>query len=252
MSYLPDPFHPSMYQTPPWPWDWPRDPTSLPSLTITPIAGAMVDRQRKMMMMVSDIGAGNRHVSLFRSAVAGALESWHPTRRWSSGYAFEWPIRRRASRPLSPRTDGRCEWHDVLVERWFVVWELPAAQWYMSSPCQSTCRAYLTHPCSHACLGSPTLANGPSTLLNLNEWRKALTLAGNCGRSASASNILPAQAWWVYRSYSWSAICSADSRDALAPIVWPAPAHSVMMGRSVCRRHCRCGWRCRDERMERL
>ncbi len=49
-----------------------------PFLIITPIAGAMVDRySRKLMMMVSDIGAGIATLSLLILQAAGVLQIWH-------------------------------------------------------------------------------------------------------------------------------------------------------------------------------
>ncbi len=50
----------------------------VPFLIITPIAGAMVDRySRKLMMMVSDIGAGIATLSLLILSATGILQIWH-------------------------------------------------------------------------------------------------------------------------------------------------------------------------------
>ena len=49
-----------------------------PFLIITPIAGAMVDRySRKLMMMVSDIGAGIATLGLMILSATGILQIWH-------------------------------------------------------------------------------------------------------------------------------------------------------------------------------
>lgn len=49
-----------------------------PFLIITPIAGVMVDRyNRKLMMMVSDLGAGVATIFIFAMSMAGQLELWH-------------------------------------------------------------------------------------------------------------------------------------------------------------------------------
>lgn len=66
-----------------------------PFLIITPIAGAMVDRySRKLMMMVSDIGAGIATVSLLVLQAMGVLQIWHLyTAMVVIGLvnAFQWP-----------------------------------------------------------------------------------------------------------------------------------------------------------------
>ncbi len=50
----------------------------VPFLVMSPIAGAMVDRyNRKMMMMVSDLGAGIATVIVFALQATGNLEVWH-------------------------------------------------------------------------------------------------------------------------------------------------------------------------------
>ena len=50
----------------------------VPFLIITPLAGAMVDRySRKLMMMISDIGAGIATLSLLILDAAGILHIWH-------------------------------------------------------------------------------------------------------------------------------------------------------------------------------
>jgi MFS family permease len=49
-----------------------------PFLLMTPLAGALVDRHnRKLMMMVSDLGAGTATLGLLALQAAGRLEIWH-------------------------------------------------------------------------------------------------------------------------------------------------------------------------------
>jgi MFS family permease len=49
-----------------------------PFLLMTPLAGVLVDRHsRKLMMMVSDLGAGAATVGVLALQAAGALEVWH-------------------------------------------------------------------------------------------------------------------------------------------------------------------------------
>ncbi len=51
---------------------------SAPFLVISPIAGAMIDRyNRKLMMMVSDLGAGVATILLLALQTSGSLEIWH-------------------------------------------------------------------------------------------------------------------------------------------------------------------------------
>jgi DHA3 family macrolide efflux protein-like MFS transporter len=66
-----------------------------PFLIITPIAGAMVDRySRKLMMMVSDIGASITTLSLMILSATGVLQIWHLYAAMiAMGLvnAFQWP-----------------------------------------------------------------------------------------------------------------------------------------------------------------
>ncbi len=66
-----------------------------PFLLISPLAGAMVDRyDRKLMMMVSDLGAGLATVSLLILQAAGLLQVWHLyAAALVTGIfnAFQWP-----------------------------------------------------------------------------------------------------------------------------------------------------------------
>src|SRR5688500_1485648 len=49
-----------------------------PLLIVTPLAGVLVDRHnRKMMMMVSDLTAGLATISILTLQAFGALEVWH-------------------------------------------------------------------------------------------------------------------------------------------------------------------------------
>lgn len=51
---------------------------SVPFLLISPLAGAMIDRyNRKLMMMVSDLGAGAATILLLVLQASGSLEIWH-------------------------------------------------------------------------------------------------------------------------------------------------------------------------------
>jgi MFS family permease len=66
-----------------------------PFLIISPIAGAMIDRyNRKLMMALSDLGAGLATVGLFALQAVGALEVWHlyVAAAISGTFgAFQWP-----------------------------------------------------------------------------------------------------------------------------------------------------------------
>lgn len=66
-----------------------------PFLLISPIAGVMVDRyNRKVMMMVSDLGAGLATVALLILQALGVLQVWHlyiAAVVAGLGNAFQWP-----------------------------------------------------------------------------------------------------------------------------------------------------------------
>lgn len=66
-----------------------------PYLLITPIAGVMVDRHnRKLMMMVSDFGAGMATLAILALQFFGVLEYWHlyaTSIIYGLGMAFQWP-----------------------------------------------------------------------------------------------------------------------------------------------------------------
>ncbi|CAG0997448.1 hypothetical protein ANAEL_02694 [Anaerolineales bacterium] len=66
-----------------------------PFLLITPIAGVMVDRHnRKLMMMVSDLAAGLATIAILILQAFGVLEVWHlyaAAILQGLGNAFQWP-----------------------------------------------------------------------------------------------------------------------------------------------------------------
>ena len=67
----------------------------VPFLVMTPVAGVMVDRyNRKLMMMLSDLGAGLATVALLALQLLGRLEIWHLYAAASfTGFfqPFQWP-----------------------------------------------------------------------------------------------------------------------------------------------------------------
>ena len=66
-----------------------------PFLIISPIAGAMIDRyNRKLMMMISDVGAGVATILIFVLQLNGGLEIWHlylASAITGIFNAFQWP-----------------------------------------------------------------------------------------------------------------------------------------------------------------
>lgn len=66
-----------------------------PFLIISPVAGALVDRHnRKLMMMISDLGAGVATLFVLAMQAAGWLEVWHlyaAALIAGLGQAFQWP-----------------------------------------------------------------------------------------------------------------------------------------------------------------
>src|SRR5690606_22955335 len=66
-----------------------------PFLLISPIAGVLVDRHnRKMMMMVSDVVAGIATILILVFQSLGILEFWHlyfASVIYGLGMAFQWP-----------------------------------------------------------------------------------------------------------------------------------------------------------------
>lgn len=79
----------------------------LPGILIGPLAGALVDRwNRKLVMMLSDLGAGLATVVVFLLHTAGALEIWH---LYAAGafagafQAFQWPAYSAAISTMLPK-----------------------------------------------------------------------------------------------------------------------------------------------------
>lgn len=78
-----------------------------PFLLISPIAGVMVDRHnRKMMMMVSDIVAGIATILILVFQWLGVLEFWHlyfASVIYGLGMAFQWPAYSAAITTMVPK-----------------------------------------------------------------------------------------------------------------------------------------------------
>lgn len=92
-----------------------------PFLIISPIAGVMVDRHnRKLMMMVSDLGAGLATVLILIFQSLGILEFWHlyvASVIYGLGMAFQWPAYSAAITTLVPKEQyGRANGMMSLIE----------------------------------------------------------------------------------------------------------------------------------------
>lgn len=92
-----------------------------PFLLISPIAGVMVDRHnRKLMMMVSDLGAGVATVLILIFQWLGILEFWHlyfASIIYGLGMAFQWPAYSAAITTLVPKEQyGRANGMMSLIE----------------------------------------------------------------------------------------------------------------------------------------
>ena len=78
-----------------------------PFLLISPIAGVMVDRHnRKMMMMVSDLAAGIATLAILALQALGILEFWHlyiTSVIYGLGNAFQWPAYSAAISTMVPK-----------------------------------------------------------------------------------------------------------------------------------------------------
>ncbi|MBN8583146.1 MAG: MFS transporter, partial [Anaerolineae bacterium] len=78
-----------------------------PFLLISPIAGVMVDRHnRKLMMMVSDLAAGLATVLILIFQWQGILEFWHmyvASVIYGLGMSFQWPAYSAAISPMVPK-----------------------------------------------------------------------------------------------------------------------------------------------------
>lgn len=78
-----------------------------PSIVISPIAGALVDRwNRKLVMMISDLAAGLTTVVVFLLYISGNLEIWH---LYVTGFIaalfepFQWPAFSAAMSTMVPK-----------------------------------------------------------------------------------------------------------------------------------------------------
>ena len=92
-----------------------------PFLLISPIAGAMVDRyNRKLMMMISDLTAGMATVAILLLSAAGILDVWHlyvAAIFQGLGNTFQWPAYSAAiSTMLDKKQYGRANGMMSLIE----------------------------------------------------------------------------------------------------------------------------------------
>jgi MFS family permease len=92
-----------------------------PFLIISPLAGVMVDRHnRKLMMMVSDMAAGIATLAILALQFFGVLEFWHlyaTSIIYGLGMAFQWPAYSAAISTMVPKEQyGRANGMMSLVE----------------------------------------------------------------------------------------------------------------------------------------
>ena len=92
-----------------------------PFLIISPIAGVMIDRyNRKLMMMVSDLGAGLATLAILALQALGILEYWHlyaASIIYGLGMAFQWPAYSAAISTMVPKEQlGRANGMMSLIE----------------------------------------------------------------------------------------------------------------------------------------
>ena len=92
-----------------------------PFLLISPIAGVMVDRyNRKMMMLVSDLAAGLATLVILALQALGLLEYWHlygTSIIYGLGMAFQWPAYSAAISTMVPKEQlGRVNGMMSLIE----------------------------------------------------------------------------------------------------------------------------------------
>lgn len=92
-----------------------------PFLIISPFAGVMVDRHnRKIMMMVSDLGAGLATVAILILQAFGILQFWHlyfASVIYGLGNAFQWPAYSAAISTMIPKEQyGRANGMMSLIE----------------------------------------------------------------------------------------------------------------------------------------
>jgi len=94
---------------------------TIPYLLIIPIAGVLVDRyDRRLMMMVSDIAAGLGTLTIFILFSTGVLEIWHfylINLLIGTGSAFQWPAYSAAITTMVPKEQyGRANGMMSLVQ----------------------------------------------------------------------------------------------------------------------------------------
>lgn len=92
-----------------------------PFLIISPIAGVMIDRyNRKLMMMVSDLAAGLATLAILALQALGILEYWHlyaASIIYGLGMAFQWPAYSAAISTMVPKEQlGRANGMMSLIE----------------------------------------------------------------------------------------------------------------------------------------
>jgi DHA3 family macrolide efflux protein-like MFS transporter len=92
-----------------------------PFLIISPFAGAMVDRgNRKLMMMVSDLGAGSATIALLLLQATGRLELWHLYAAavvMGTCNSFQWPAYSASVSLMVPKAQyGRANGLMSLIE----------------------------------------------------------------------------------------------------------------------------------------
>jgi MFS family permease len=92
-----------------------------PFLLISPVAGVMVDRHdRKLMMIVSDLGAGLATLAVLVLQYFGILEFWHlyvTSIIYGLGMAFQWPAYSAAISTMIPKEQyGRANGMMSLIE----------------------------------------------------------------------------------------------------------------------------------------
>jgi predicted MFS family arabinose efflux permease len=92
-----------------------------PFLLISPFAGALIDRyNRKLMMMVSDLGAVTATVAILALQAAGQLQFWHlyvAAVFQGLGSAFQWPAYSAAISTMLPKEQyGRANGMMSLVD----------------------------------------------------------------------------------------------------------------------------------------